>query len=206
MSNRVRAKRGDGERLREEILNATRQLLAETGDESGVTIRSVADRVGVTTPSVYLHFADKEELMRAVCTAVFDDLGQEMERSATAQTPLESLRQIGIAYCKFALAHAEEYRVLFLKRPDHAMDETEDLVASSSFRYLVQAIERCIADGSIPKRDPVVIGLMLWSTVHGAASLMITKPGFPWPPAETFFADIVDMAGMGVSLDSGKQT
>jgi AcrR family transcriptional regulator len=200
--HRVRARRGEGERLSGEILEAARQLLTETVDEFSVTIRAVADRVGVTTPSVYLHFADKEELMRAVCTAVFDELAREMEQSATAADPLESLRQIGIAYCRFALAHSEEYRVLFLKRPGQEMKEAEDLAASSAFRHLVKAIERCIAEGSIPERDPVEIGLMLWSTVHGATSLMITKPTFPWPPAETFFADIIDMAGRGITLDA----
>ena len=64
---RARARRGEGPRLREEILAAATRLLAETGDEEAVSIRAVAEAVGVTPPSIYLHFADKTELIFAVC-------------------------------------------------------------------------------------------------------------------------------------------
>ena len=47
--SRTRARRGQGERLRNELLTAARELLATTGDEAAVTIRTVAERVGVTT-------------------------------------------------------------------------------------------------------------------------------------------------------------
>ena len=55
---RRRARRGEGERLREEILVAARELLAETNDADAVSVRAVAERVGVSTPSIYLHYAD----------------------------------------------------------------------------------------------------------------------------------------------------
>ncbi|MDT5124368.1 MAG: hypothetical protein QOH54_12, partial [Mycobacterium sp.] len=45
---RRRAPRGSGEHLREEILDATTDLLLETGHAKAVSIRSVALRVGVT--------------------------------------------------------------------------------------------------------------------------------------------------------------
>ena len=49
---RRRAARGAGEHLREEILDAATGLLLETGDAKAVSIRSVAQRVGVTPPSI----------------------------------------------------------------------------------------------------------------------------------------------------------
>src|SRR6185295_14050813 len=64
---RRRAPRGSGDQLRDEILDATTGLLLETGHAKAVSIRSVAQRVGVTPPSIYLHFADKEALLDAVC-------------------------------------------------------------------------------------------------------------------------------------------
>jgi AcrR family transcriptional regulator len=51
-TRRHRARRGEGDRLREEILAAAERLLLETGDESAVSIRAVADAVGVTPPSI----------------------------------------------------------------------------------------------------------------------------------------------------------
>src|SRR6266540_4850124 len=71
---RTRARRGEGEKLREQILEVAERLLVETVDEEAVTIRAVADAVGVTPPSVYLHFADKDELLFAICERHFAQL------------------------------------------------------------------------------------------------------------------------------------
>ena len=64
---RRRAPRGSGDLLRDEILDAATQLLLDTGHAKAVSIRSVAERVGVTPPSIYLHFQDKDALLDAVC-------------------------------------------------------------------------------------------------------------------------------------------
>ena len=76
---RARARRGDGERLRAEILAATERLLIQTGDQEAVSIRAIADAVGVTPPSIYLHFADKTELLFAVCEKHFEVLDRQLE-------------------------------------------------------------------------------------------------------------------------------
>ena len=74
-SRRHRARRGQGEALRGEILAAARELLAETGNQEAVSVRAVAERVGITTPSIYLHFKDKDDLLDAVCADVFGAFG-----------------------------------------------------------------------------------------------------------------------------------
>ena len=77
-----RARRGEGERLRAEILAAAERLLIDTGDESAVSIRAVAEAVGVTPPSIYLHFADRNELLFAVVEEQFGHLDEVMEQAA----------------------------------------------------------------------------------------------------------------------------
>jgi AcrR family transcriptional regulator len=109
---RVRAPRGSGERLRDEILDAATELLLETGHVRSVSIRSVAQRVGITPPSIYLHFADKDALMDAVCARYFEKLDLEMRRLATVHTsPVEALRAQGLAYVRFAVQTPELYRI-----------------------------------------------------------------------------------------------
>ena len=71
---RRRAPRGSGEQLRDEILDATTELLLETGHEKLVSIRSVAKRVGVTSPSIYLHFADKDALLAGISERLWTDV------------------------------------------------------------------------------------------------------------------------------------
>ena len=67
-----RARRGEGDRLRDEILDATEALILESGNADAVSIRQVAQAVDRTPPSIYLHFSTKDELMQAVCQRRFD--------------------------------------------------------------------------------------------------------------------------------------
>ena len=78
VSRRIRARSGEGERLREEILTATEQLLLELGDDGAVSVRAVAERVGCTAPSIYMHFDDKTDLLFEVCSRVFRALDEDI--------------------------------------------------------------------------------------------------------------------------------
>lgn len=115
---RARARRGEGERLRDEIIAAAAELLAETDDESAVSIRAVAARVGVTAPTIYRHFADKDDLLFAVCSGVFTTLQRVLERAIAGTTdPLDGLRATLRTYVEFGLAHPEHYRLIFMRPP-----------------------------------------------------------------------------------------
>ena len=187
-SRRARARRGEGSRLREEILAAATRLLVETGDEEAVSIRAVAEAVGVTPPSIYLHFADKTELIFAVCEEQFRQLDAEMAAAAAgAADPLEALRRRGQAYVRFGLRNAEAYRVLFMYK-DHVPEDfdRETMARSETFNHLVDSVQRCLDAGVFKPGDPLQISIGLWVLVHGITSLLLAAPGFPWPaePAE----------------------
>ncbi|GEE04190.1 hypothetical protein nbrc107696_46360 [Gordonia spumicola] len=72
MAPRPRSPRGSGEQLADEIIAATTDLLMELGSGDAVSIRAVAQRVGVTPPSIYLHFQDKDALLDAVCAHYYE--------------------------------------------------------------------------------------------------------------------------------------
>lgn len=173
-SRRQRARRGEGARLRTEILGATKRLLAEKGSEEAVSVRDVADAVGVTPPSVYLHFADKQALIEAVCEDVFTALDERMELAAVdAADPLEGLHARGSAYVRFALENAEQYRIVMMQRPRESLSAT----ATPGFDHLVGAVRDCMQAGIFDAtEDPALVALTLWSAVHGVASLLIAKP------------------------------
>ena len=182
---RRRAPRGQGDRLREEIIDATERLLLETGDQNAVSIRAVADAVGVTPPSIYLHFADKSELIFAVCErhfARFDAVLQEAR--ASSDDPVESLMACGHAYVRFGLENPEHYRILFMTKPEQTPDSwtAEKVIGSAAFEHLVEAVAEAIESIDIePRPDPVFVSISLWSIAHGITSLLLTHPQFPWP-------------------------
>ena len=75
---RPRSPRGHGDQLRDEILQAADELLGETASEEAVSIRAVADAVGVTPPSIYRHFPDKASLFLAAAMAQHDGVVAEL--------------------------------------------------------------------------------------------------------------------------------
>ena len=171
---RPRSRRGQGERLRQEILAKAARLLAKTGDEEAVSIRAVAEAVGVTPPSIYLHFADKDELIRAVCEDTFQALDDFVEaRVAPITDPLERLAERGRAYIEFGVEHPEHYRVLFMGK---ARQTREEALEVSGFAHLLENVTQCIDAGQIAPADPLVVATGLWAVVHGVTSMAVAVP------------------------------
>jgi AcrR family transcriptional regulator len=185
-ATRTRSPRGQGDELREEILDAAEQLLIETQSEEAVSIRAVADRVGVTPPSIYRHFADKATLMFSVCDRQFHRLDVELRRRlAIGDDPVEVVQACGLAYVQFGLDHPEAYRIMFMGHSDLTPDQYRDEVLSDhgAFAGLIEAIDVVSAAGRLkPEIDVHTAALVLWESVHGLVSLRIAKPNFPWPP------------------------
>lgn len=182
-NRRSRARRGEGERLRDDILAAATRLLDETGDESAVSIRAVADAVGVTPPSIYLHFADKNTLLFEVCAVLFQQLDQAMQAAVgDLVDPLDRLRARGEAYIAFGLAHPEQYRILFMHPPRGQPPgfDVGEFLTDSGFGHLIADCTRAIEEG-VAEGDALLLSTSLWAACHGLTSLLIAKPDFPWP-------------------------
>ena len=181
MTKRRRAARGSGEQLRADIITATKKLLMEAGNSQEVSIRAVADAVGVTSPSIYLHFADKNELLGAVVADTFRELDDAMlAEAATAATPLGRLRACGLAYVRFAVTHPEHYRLAAMDPCPKPNIEVDEVLRSSAFAHFQETVVECIESGLFVADDPLPITFALWTAAHGVASLMIAKPYLPW--------------------------
>jgi AcrR family transcriptional regulator len=194
---RRRAQRGSGEQLRAEIVAAAKELLAQTVNADAVSIRSVADAVGVTSPSIYLHFADKDELLSAVVMDVFAELDAAMLAAGDAVTePLERLRAFGLAYVRFAVEHPEHYRIATMD-PCAAPPAVDEVLAESAFVHFNETVQECIRAGIFADGDPLPITLELWATAHGIASLIIAKPYLPWGDVEQIADRVLCAAAVG---------
>ncbi|WP_153034292.1 TetR/AcrR family transcriptional regulator [Amycolatopsis sp. YIM 10] len=195
---RVRANPGEGPRLREEILQVAERMLVEAGTEEALTLRAVAERAGVTTPSVYRHFGSKDQLVEAVCLRAWDGLGSRIQEACARLTdPFIALGQCGRAYIRFALDNPVQYSVLMLRRADELSP-----ASNTGFGYMVEAVAACV-DNGVLRGDPRTLALGLWSAMHGCASLLITQPSLPWPEdLDEFVNNVVRMAGLGASVST----
>jgi AcrR family transcriptional regulator len=197
---RPRSRRGEGQTLREDLLAATERLMIETGGADAVSIRAIADAVGVTPPSIYLHFPDKDSLILAVCERHFDAFDSVIEEAGrAADDPVESLRRRGRAYVRFGLENPEPYRILFMTRADAQQYDVLVGAGARAFQHLVDAVQRCIDAGAIRPVDPVVGAVGVWTAVHGLTSLLISMPGFPWPDVEALVDHVCEIQTRGLA-------
>jgi AcrR family transcriptional regulator len=183
---RARAKRGQGDQLREQILDAAYDLLVETGSADKVSTRAVAQRVGCSSPALYLHFPDKAALLWATCNRQFLRLGDRITAAVDGvDDPLEALHAAARAYVTFGAEHAEEYRVMMMV-PDMVIwnPPISELPAEAGFDVLHGLIERAMAAGVMRVDDPVMVALTVWAAVHGIVALRVAKPTFEWPPID----------------------
>ncbi len=200
---RPRARRGEGPQLREQLLDATERLLIDARDADAVSIRAIADAVGVTPPSIYLHFADKAALIRAVCERSFAAFDEVVEQAGiTTDDPVESLRRRARAYVQFGLDNPEQYRILFMGKAT-GVDDSVDLAnmpGSQAFLHLVEAVERAIDGGAVqPGLEPFLTATGFWAAAHGITSLLISLPTFPWPDVDVLVEHVCESMTYGLT-------
>jgi AcrR family transcriptional regulator len=147
-----------------------------------VSIRAIADAVGVSPPSIYLHFADKDDLIYSVCALQFGKLDVVVaETTAGVDDPLEKLRRRGQAYVRFGVGHPEHYRIMLMGKSHFSREDFEAglLPGMRSFMALVGNVQECMDGGVFAADDPFLVATILWAGVHGMTSLLISVPGFP---------------------------
>jgi len=188
---RQRNPRGQGERLRDDIIEAASRLLEDPAAPP-LSLRAVAREVGVAATSVYLHFDDMESLVRAVASRRFTDLVRAQD-SATADLtdPCDRLRAACMMYCEFALAHPGHYQVTFTN-PLPVGDDVpwDQMPGQRAWQHFVEGVAPCL--GRSPE-DPEATrtALLLWQQLHGTVSLRISRPRFPWPPLADTVTEVV---------------
>ena len=187
-SRRRPARRGEGERLRDEIVAASCSLLEESGDVSALSLRAVARQVGIATTSIYLHFEDRDALIRAVKNRWLDLLTEEVEAAAAraGDDPLGRVRAIAHAYVEAGRVSPGRYRVLF---------ESELVRAPTEVKYLGAAAFNAVLErvrATVPESvDANMLTLQFWCALHGIVMLRQARPNFPWPELDAQVDDLV---------------
>jgi AcrR family transcriptional regulator len=181
---RLRNARGQGDRLRQDIIDAARDILAKTGNLDRLTLRGVAREVGIAATSVYLHFPDPEHLAVAALGQTFAELSAATSAAAAGHAdPSEALLARCRAYCQFGLDHPGHYRVMFHLdlMPGLAAGDPGETPGQRAFLALVGTVEACLAaDADRPHRDPQRLASLVWATEHGLVSARLARPGFNW--------------------------
>ena len=189
-------RRGEGDRLRRDLIAAANTLLAQGVSHEKLSLRAVAREVGIAATSVYLHFPDKMSLLLAVYQEHFEVLARHLEEAvAEHAAPADQLHAIAHAYCRFAGEHPDAYQVMFnvpgsTTRPPRAIGE-EERPGLPAVRVVQRVISACVDAGIARITDPWTATLCLWGALHGVLSLRTARPTAPWPPVEDLIDAIV---------------
>lgn len=185
-STRARNPRGSGARLRGEIVAAAATLIARTGSDQAVTLRSVAREVGISAPSIYGHFSDRDAIVEAVVSESLEQLHLAVADAVSAHPdPVEGLYAGCSAYVEFGVSEPARYRVLFGWSRPKGQSPQSDTRGLAAFNTLVTNLDACVAAGRSASTDTFVDAVSIWTSLHGQVMLRADLPEFPWPSTDT---------------------
>lgn len=171
--------------IRNTIMDAARELFIHQGVEA-VTMRAVAQRVGFSATSLYLYFADKEQLLRAVVDADVLRLAEALKSTLALSDPSERFMQFGRQYVEFALTNPNHYRMMFMTKHS-ACDPAQSSIEQhnpeqDAYAQLIGVVTHAWHAGIFKATltDPVLIAQTVWAAMHGLCALEINMADDAW--------------------------
>jgi len=154
---------------RRKIVTAAQQIHRRHGIDA-VSMRSVAAAVGVTAPSLYRHFRDKEELLGALVEAGHAQLEEYLAAPPPGPRRVSAMMR---QFLRFAFDHTRLYELMFLSMRRAVRHFPDDFAAGKSrtFELLRQAVAEQMKGGSFRQDDPLETTLTIWSHAHGLISM-----------------------------------
>lgn len=176
---RQRSARGEGDKLRRDLLVAAAELIATHESIESISLRAVARGAGVSPTAVYRHFDDHLDLLRQsvdYCWTSFRDALQAGQDSSA--DPFVAFHNTGVNYIDFALQHRGQYRVLFSNRLDLGLEPAAS--AKEAFDILVSLITAVLGSNH-DDRDPFNVAIQTHTWIHGIVDLVSANPDMAWP-------------------------
>jgi AcrR family transcriptional regulator len=184
--------------------------LARTGGPDAVVLREATRMVGVVPNAAYRHFADRDELLAAVCTAAMDELADRMAadvarvrgKHGDAAAAGRRLNAIGVAYLQFAHEEPGWFATAFALPQQHPYGAPADGTGPdrTPLGQLRTVLDELVDAGALsrPRRDG--IEYPIWSAVHGLAVLAGQGPLRDVPDASRHHLEELTLTFIGEAL------
>jgi AcrR family transcriptional regulator len=150
--------------LKNALIEAGIDILANDG-VSGLSLRKVARKAGVSHAAPYAHFADKQALIAAISTDGHEKIYEKIT-GILEQYPDDPLRQLvetAWAYAEFGFEEPDHFRITFSGVVE---------IAGRNFGLVRGLVKRCQAAGILTPGEPDLVAVGVWGLVHGFVSLV----------------------------------
>lgn len=158
--------------LAPQLISAARAMLEEVGPVK-LSLRAVAERVGVSPTAAYHHYANRAELIGHLAAQGFDELATALaDRDRHGQTT-ETLRQSTLIYFRFARANPALYQLMF--GAEFSTGEMIPALLAARERAFgkLRATMAEVLQSSPDSPEVRRAARAAWSFTHGLASLVI---------------------------------
>ncbi|HEY0161325.1 MAG TPA: TetR/AcrR family transcriptional regulator [Edaphobacter sp.] len=204
--------------LREEILAASRDIITQEGF-AALTMRKLAERIGYSPATLYLHFRNRDEIAHAVSRTGYADLLKTLSSITEKDRgkPADRLRSLAKAYVQFGLENPQTYALIFMEDPAYLAavfaEPAEDDPAAACYNLMLAATGDLLAAGMRPPKagkparavTAVELTESLWASMHGIVSLKLTCPAFPTAPADLLTEVLIETMLRGLSAATAKK-
>ncbi|MGN6234898.1 TetR/AcrR family transcriptional regulator [Dyella sp.] len=152
----------------DKILRAALKLF-ERGGAEAVSMRRIADAVGITPMAIYRHFPNREALLKRLSDDSFQAIAHEWAAHGTHPDVLERLLALLTPYLDYALANPHLFDHAFSLRRDDARRFPEDFRErqSPTLTVIADAIDEGMRQGVLRKDDAWDVAMTLWAQAHG---------------------------------------
>lgn len=163
------------------ILEAAKELFLEQGINS-VSMRKIANKINYSPTTLYIYYANKNDLLRHLAQDYFSEYAQGYEDilANTERSNLHNLIAFVELYINRALANPGMYKLMTT-----LFEETNNVHlgvanAGKGYEILKTLTARCIVNHELSEGNVDLKAQIIWINTHGLCSLLTKRPSFQW--------------------------
>jgi AcrR family transcriptional regulator len=159
--------------FRTRLISVAERLFAEQGQDA-VSMRQLAQELGVSVMTPYRYFKDKDEILAATRASGFDRFAEALETAYdSVNDPVQRARMVGDAYLRFAFENPSAYRLMFDLTQPNEQNYPELARAGERARKTMSAYVECLLDAGQLVGEPEIIAHVCWAAIHGLVVLKL---------------------------------
>jgi AcrR family transcriptional regulator len=187
--------------FRERLCDVAEEKFAAHGAD-GVTLRELADALGVSPMTPYRYFADKDAILAAVRARAFNRFAEAMEVAETKRTVRRSAFT-GVLYVDWAMANPAAYRLMFDTQQPTAGEHPELVAAMARARSTMTTVWKQLQADNTFKGDIEQAGHLMWAAQHGVVMLALSGLLKPSQDARKLVRRMIEAIARDLGMGAG---